>query len=70
MVTLALSPSCGLCSRGFNSNRTTSLSSPLLHRLRAQGFLGMTFASLGSFAPWEQAFHFRALLGSIPLPEA
>lgn len=67
---LSLGSSCGVCSRGPNSNRTSTLSSPPLHRWRAQGFLGMTSALLASSAPWEQAFHFRALLGSTLLSVA
>lgn len=66
VVALALSSSC-VHSRGPNSNRITSLSSPPLHRWRAQGFLGMTSVPLASSALWEQAFHFHALLGSTPL---
>lgn len=67
VMSLALSSSCGVYSRGPNPNRTTSLSSPPLHRWKAQGFLGMTSAPLASSALWEQAFHFHALLGSTRL---
>ncbi|KAL1780785.1 hypothetical protein HispidOSU_015107 [Sigmodon hispidus] len=36
-------------------------------RWRDWDILGMTSARLASSAPWEQAFHFHALLGSTPL---